>query len=78
MISITSNKVGTKYTAKIKMNFNKEVTFEVYALFKCMLVHHPESFHAVLDKLMTEIAESTYNIDPEKFAEYRLLLEDYE
>ena len=61
------------------MNFNvEEVTFELYALFKIILDQEPEILHAVIDKLMREIAESTYNIDPEKFAEYRLLMEDYE
>ncbi len=79
MISITSEKIGTTYNARIKINFNVEqVTCELYALLKCLLDQNPYILHTALDKLMTEITESSYNMDPEKFAEYRLLLEDYE
>lgn len=79
MIQILSEQYDNGYKVKLKFQSNKDQECcEIYTLFSFMIKHDPAMFNAVLDELMPDVTESTYNMDPEKFAAYKMLLEDIE
>ena len=79
MISITSKLDGNGYKVSLSIQSNKEQeTYEIYAFLKYMIGHDPEMLNAILDELMPDISESTYNMNPERWAAYKIILEDIE
>ena len=66
---------GYKISLNIQSSKEQE-TCEIYAFIAFMLNHDPEMINAILDELMHEISESTYNMDPERWAAYKMLLEE--
>ena len=79
MISITSKLDGNGYKVSLSIQSNKDQeTYEIYAFLKFMICHDPEMLNAILDELMPDISESTYNMNPERWAAYKIILEDIE
>lgn len=79
MISIISKPDGDGYKVSLSIQSSKDQeTYEIYAFLKFMIGHDPEMLNAILDELMPEISESTYNMDPERWEAYKIILEDIE
>ena len=76
MIQINSEPYIKGYNVRIDINSNLErECCELFAFIQFMINHNPEMLNAVLDELMPEVKESTYNMDPEMFAVYKMLFE---
>lgn len=76
MITIMSKPDVEGYKVSLKIESNKEQElYEIYAFIAFMVNHDPEMINAILDELMHEISESTYNMDPERWAAYKMVLE---
>ena len=76
MITIMSKPDVEGYKVSLEIQSNKEQELcEIYALIAFMINHDPEMINAVLDGLMHEITESTYNMDPERFEVFKSILE---
>lgn len=74
ILSIQDNK-GYKVSLNIQSAKDQE-TIEIYSFIKFMLSHDPEMINAILDELMPDISESTYNMDPYRWAAYKMVLEN--
>ena len=68
---------GYKISLNIRSSKDQE-TCEIYAFLKFMIGHDPEMLNAILDELMPDISESTYNMNPERWAAYKIILENVE
>ena len=76
MILIKSEPDVKGYKVSLKIQSNKEQELcEIYTFIAFMVNHDPEMINAILDELMHEITESTYNMDPEIFEVYKSILE---
>ena len=76
MITIMSKPDVKGYEVSLKIQSNKEQELcEIYTFIAFMVNHDPEMINAILDDLMHEISESTYNMDPARWAAYKLILE---
>lgn len=79
MITIISQPDVKGYKISLKIQSDKDQeTCEIYAFIQFMISHDPEMLNAILDELMPEISESTYNMDPSRFAAYKMVLEEIE
>lgn len=79
MITIMSKPDVKGYKVSLNIQSSKEQeTCEIYAFLKFMIGHDPEMINAILDELMPDISESTYNMDPERWAAYKMVLEEIE
>ena len=79
MISITSKPDNNGYIVSLSIQSSKDQeTYEIYSFIKFMIVHDPEMINAILDELMPDISESTYNMDPTRWAAYKIVLEGIE
>ena len=76
MITIFSTHESKGYRVSLEIQSQKDQECcEIYTFFRFMIEHDPAMFNAVMDELMSEVTESTYNMDPEQFAAYKMLLE---
>lgn len=76
MIKIEGREIDNNYSVRVSISSHKlQEVCEIYSFIKFMLSHDPEILNAVLDELMHEITESTYNMDPERFEMYKNVLE---
>ena len=79
MITIMSKPDDNGYKVSLSIQSKKDQeTYEVYAFLKFMIGHDPEMINAILDELMSDISESTYNMNPERWAAYKMVLEEIE
>ena len=76
MILINSEPYDEGYKVRVGIMSNKEQECcELFTFIRFVIKHDPEMLNAVLDELMSEVTESTYEMDPEQFAAYKMLLE---
>lgn len=76
LITISSNEQNNQFDVCILIESNKlQECCEVCGFLHFMINHDPAMLNAVLDQLMTEITESTYEMDPERFEMYKNVLE---
>lgn len=77
MIEILSTPEAKGYKVSLNIQSAKDQeTVEIYTFIKFMLSHDPELMNAVLSELMPDITESTYNMDPDRYSAYQLVLEE--
>lgn len=77
MIKIEGNEQNNQFDVRILIESNKlQECCEVCGFLRFMIDHDPAMLHAVLDELMNDITESSYNMDPERFEMYSNVLED--
>lgn len=76
MIKIEGNEQNNQFDVRVVIASNKlQEIYEVSGFLQLMIKDEPALLNAVLDSLMSELTESTYNMDPEIFEMYTKILE---